>query len=152
MNSLKMFKKDIDLAQIPDYTGSSCVRKPTQKEKQHESTQKNPCSWCGFPALLRFCLYQTVPAQHDCNPDCFRSLHPCGLPKQLPKCSRLDLDKPHRTGAVHRPNALGWITSWIRTMFIRANGSICTSGQHRASRPSADAAVTGGSGCRMMLT
>lgn len=35
-----MFKKDIDLAQIPDYTGSSCVRKPTQKEKQHESTQK----------------------------------------------------------------------------------------------------------------
>lgn len=35
-----MFKKDIDLAQIPDYTGNSCVRKPTQKEKQHESTQK----------------------------------------------------------------------------------------------------------------
>lgn len=31
-------------------------------------------------------------------------------------------------------------------MFIRANGSICTSGQHRASHPSADAAVTGGSG------
>ena len=40
VNSLKMFKKAIDLAQIPDYTGSSCVRKPTQKEKQHESTQK----------------------------------------------------------------------------------------------------------------
>ena len=35
-----MFKKAIDLAQIPDYTGSSCVRKPTQKEKQHESTPK----------------------------------------------------------------------------------------------------------------
>ena len=33
-------KKAIDLAQIPDYTGSSCVRKPTQKEKQHESTPK----------------------------------------------------------------------------------------------------------------
>lgn len=98
-----MFKKAIDLAQIPDYTGNSCVHKPTQKENQHESAPKNSCSWCGFPALLRFCLYRTVPAQHDCNPDCFRSLHPCGLPKQLPKCSRLDLDKPHRTGAVHRP-------------------------------------------------
>lgn len=35
-----MFKKAIDLAQIPDYTGSSCVHKPTQKEKQHESTPK----------------------------------------------------------------------------------------------------------------
>ena len=35
-----MFKKDIDFAQILDYTGNSCIRKPTQKENQHESAQK----------------------------------------------------------------------------------------------------------------
>lgn len=83
-----MFKKAIDLAQIPDYTGNSCVHKPTQKENQHESTPKKQ------PPLVRL---QDQPPPPRLRP---RQRQP--PPKKQPQ-QRKQLQPPKRQRQPQKP-------------------------------------------------